>query len=174
MSDPFFKIRPTKRSNPEARTTLDSIHHSHLSKLVDESQNVEALESHLLGLKESIKTCQDDIEKVKLEKEFQDLLKEYKKRKSGSAIYDYYLETGDILYQYYDIQDKISRGLESKVSRPLKSKPGSIFAVLDQASDISGSTIHEKGHGQGQGQGEDMRREKPCTQLPKYTQRSLW
>ena len=153
MSDPFFKIRPTKRSNPEARTTLDSIHHSHLSKLVDESQNVEALESHLLGLKESIKTCQDDIEKVKLEKEFQDLLKEYKKRKSGSAIYDYYLETGDILYQYYDIQDKISRGLESKVSRPLKSKPGSIFAVLDQASDTKAST-------QTQPQGEDMRREK--------------
>jgi len=158
MSDPFFKIRPTKRSNPEARTTLDSIHHSHLSKLVDESQNVEALEAHLLGLKESIKTCQDDIEKVKLEKEFQDLLKEYKKRKSGSAIYDYYLETGDILYQYYDIQDKISRGLESKVSRPLKSKPGSIFAVLDQASDISGSIPHEKANGNGQG--EDMRREK--------------
>jgi len=153
MSDPFFKIRPTKRSNPEARTTLDSIHHSHLSKLVDESQNVEALESHLLGLKESIKTCQDDIEKVKLEKEFQDLLKEYKKRKSGSAIYDYYLETGDILFQYYDIQDKISRGLESKVSRPLKSKPGSIFAVLDQASDTKAST-------QTQPQGEDMRREK--------------
>jgi len=153
MSDPFFKIRPTKRSNPEARTTLDSIHHSHLSKLVDESQNVEALEAHLLGLKESIKTCQDDIEKVKLEKEFQDLLKEYKKRKSGSAIYDYYLETGDILYQYYDIQDKISRGLESKVSRPLKSKPGSIFAVLDQASDAKTPT-------QTQPQGEDMRREK--------------
>ena len=102
--DPFFKIRPTKRSNPEARTTLDSIHHSHLSKLLDESENVEALESHLLGLKESIKTCKDDIEKVKLEKEFQDLLKEYKQRKSGSAVNDYYLETGNILYQYYEKQ----------------------------------------------------------------------
>ena len=166
--DPFFKIRPTKRSNPEARTTLDSIHHSHLSKLLDESENVEALESHLLGLKESIKTCKDDIEKVKLEKEFQDLLKEYKKRKSGSAVYDYYLETGNILYQYYDIQDKINRGVESKVNRPAKSKPGSIFAILEQAAneaptdhDISGTSMYsETNGGSGKERGEDMRREK--------------
>lgn len=133
-SDPFFKIRPTKRSNPEARTTLDSIHHAHLNRLVEESESVEGLEQEFHELKDRIKKCTDDIEKVKLDKEYQDLLKEYKKRKSGSAVYDYFLETGNILYQYYDIQDKISRGVESKSNRVMKSKPGSIWAVLQNAA----------------------------------------
>ena len=95
-SDPFFKIRPTKRSNPEARTTLDSIHHAHLNKLLDETKSLEDIETEFRNLKDKLQTCSDDIEKVKLEKEMQEVFKEYKKRKSGSAIYDYFLETGDI------------------------------------------------------------------------------
>ena len=67
--DPFFKIRPTKRSNPEARTTLDSIHHAHLNKLLDESKNLDDLERDFRELKEKLQACGDDIEKVKIEKE---------------------------------------------------------------------------------------------------------
>jgi predicted nucleic acid-binding Zn-ribbon protein len=159
--DPFFKIRPTKRSNPEARTTLDNIHHTHLKKLVEESENVEEIETAFRNLKEKIRTCADDIEKVKLEKQYHDLAKEYQKRKSGSAIYDYFLETGNILYTYYDIQDKISRGVESKTTRTTKVRPGSIFAVLEQAaqeSDISGSSVVVS-------QGGDMRRDKLLEQF---------
>ena len=153
-SDPFFKIRPTKRSNPEARTTLDSIHHAHLNRLLEESKSLEDLELEYRILKEKLQTCNDDIEKVKLEKEIQSVIKEYKKRKSGTAVYDYYLETGDILFQYYDIQDKISRGEESKETRVIKSKPGSIWAVFEQASDISGGVVGATMSGQ------DMRRDK--------------
>ena len=156
-TDPFFKIRPTKRSNPEARTTLDSIHQSHLHRLVEESENVEEIEQEFRSLREKIQSCTDDILKVKYEKQLQDLIREYKKRKSGSAIYDYFLETGNLLYQYYDIQDKISRGVESRSSKPVKSKPGSIFAVLEQAAqdnpeDLSGGLFVTKG--------EDMRRDR--------------
>ncbi len=152
--DPFFKIRPTKRSNPEARTTLDSIHHAHLSKLVEESGNVQEIEQEFRELREKINNCQDDILKVKMEKELQDIVREYRKRKSGAAVYDYFLETGNLLYQYYDIQDKISRGVESRSAKPVKVKPGSIFAVLEQAAedDISGNVIV--------GKGEDMRRDR--------------
>ncbi len=152
-SDPFFKIRPTKRSNPEARTTLDSIHQAHLTRLKEESENVEELEQEFRGLREKIQSCQDDIQKVKYEKELQDLVREYRKRKSGSAIYDYFLETGNLLYQYYDIQEKISLGVESKTARPMKSKPGSIFAVLTQAAqeseDLSENIIIQKGQDMG-------------------------
>ena len=155
--DPFFKIRPTKRSNPEARTTLDSIHQAHLTRLKDESENVKELEDEFKEIKEKIQSCDDDIERVKLEKQLQDLVREYRKRKSGSAIYDYFLETGSLLYQYYDIQDKISRGVESR-SKPAKVKPGSIFAILEQAaldsgeSDLSENVVFVKG--------EDLRRDK--------------
>ena len=164
--DPFFKIRPTKRSNPEARTTLDSIHHAHLTRLVDESENVEEIEQAFRQLKERIHSCQDDIQKVKYEKELQDLVREYRKRKSGGAIYDYFLETGNLLYQYYDIQDKICRGMESRSGKPVKSKPGSIFAVLEQAQaaediDISENIVIPA-------KGEDMRRDRL---LEQYLQR---
>lgn len=165
--DPFFKIRPTKRSNPEARTTLDSIHHAHLNKLMDESQSLDDIEAAYREIKDKLKACADDVEKVKLEKEHQDLLREYKKRKSGAAIYDYYLETGDILYQYYDIQDKISRGVESRTSRVVKAKPGSIFAILEKAAqenietdDLSGSTFTGV-----MTSGEDMRRDRLLEQF---------
>ena len=67
--DPFFKIRPTKRSNPEARTTLDSIHHSHFNRLVEESENIQELEREFRSIREKIQACQDDILKVKYEKE---------------------------------------------------------------------------------------------------------
>jgi predicted nucleic acid-binding Zn-ribbon protein len=151
-SNPFFKIRPTKRSNPEARTTLDSLHHAHLNRLVEESQSLEEIEAAVRELREKIKGCPDDIEKVKFEKDYQDYVKEYRKRKSGSAVFDYFLDTGNILYQYYDIQEKISRGDECKSSKIVKARPGSIFAVLEQASDMSGTVVMTAG--------EDMRRDK--------------
>lgn len=154
MNDPFFKIRPTKRSNPEARTTLDSIHHAHLNRLMEETKSLEDLEQEFRELKEKLSNCSDDIEKVKLEKEMQELIKEYKKRKSGTAVFDYFLETGDILFQYYDIQDKISRGEESKETRVIKSKPGSIWAVFEQAADVSGGMVGATMSGQ------DMRRDR--------------
>ena len=148
-SDPFFKIRPTKRSNPEARTTLDSIHHAHLNRIMDESKNLDDIEVSFRDLRDKLQSCNDDIEKVKLEKEMQELLKEYRKRKSGTAVFDYFLETGDILFQYYDIQDKISRGEDYKDKRAvipkgkqIKSKPGSIWAVFEQASDMSGTSLN--------------------------------
>lgn len=152
--DPFFKIRPTKRSNPEARTTLDSIHHAHVNRLIDESKNLDDIEVQFRGLKERFASCVDDIEKIKLDKELQELLKEYKKRKTGNAVYDYFLETGNILFQYYDIQDKISKGIESKETRVVKSKPGSIWEVFEKAGDVSGSVIGATVSGS------DMRRDK--------------
>lgn len=156
-TDPFFKIRPTKRSNPEARTTLDSIHQAHLGKLKEETKNLNELEEEFAALREKIQVCTDDIQRVKYEKDLQDIVREYRKRKSGSAIYDYFLETGNLLYQYYDVQDKISRGVESRSAKPAKIKPGSIFAVLEEAAQDSSQTELEPVVVT---KGEDLRRDK--------------
>ena len=88
--DAFFKIRPTKRSNPEARTTLDILHQAHVKELtVDGSE----------------------------------------------AILDYFLNAGDIVYNYYETQDKINMGIEPTVTRTtVKAKPGSVIAALEQAA----------------------------------------
>ena len=49
-------------------------------------------------------------------------------------IYNYFLETGDILYQYYDIQEKIQQGSEKIFSTKPASKPGSVLAALQEAA----------------------------------------
>ena len=42
--DAFFKIRPTKRSNPEARTTLDTVHQVQLNAMMERNKQVGELE----------------------------------------------------------------------------------------------------------------------------------
>jgi hypothetical protein len=133
-TDPFFKIRPTKRSNPEARTTLDSIHHSHLEKLLDESKSVDQLELQFKELKQKYDEA-NNIEKVKLERDLRDLRNRIRELKSNKNVYQYYLDTGQILYDYYDIQDKIHMGIETTQNKSNKSKPGSIWAALEEAAE---------------------------------------
>ena len=41
MSDAFFKVKSTKRSNPEARTTLDAIHSQTIQSMMDQKENIQ-------------------------------------------------------------------------------------------------------------------------------------
>ena len=45
--DAFFKIRPTKKSNPEERTTLDVIHQSQLKRIQDERYEVQLIQEDI-------------------------------------------------------------------------------------------------------------------------------
>lgn len=133
--DPFFKIRPTKRSNPEARTTLDSIHRSHLEKLIDENKSIESVRSGLQGLTKLHDNSTNDIEKVKYEREMKDIEHKLVELTDEKNVFEYFLETGPILYEYYDIQEKINRGIEVKQMKQGKSQPGSIWAALENAAE---------------------------------------
>jgi hypothetical protein len=57
----------------------------------------------------------------------------------NNDIYNYYLKTGNILYKYYDIQEKISKG-SSEVAA-LKKRPGTIFEALASAADEVPATM---------------------------------
>lgn len=133
--DPFFKIRPTKRSNPESRTTLDSIHKSHLEKLVDENKSANSIRADLQTIMNKHKTSTNDIEKVKYEREMGDIEQKLKGLTDDQNVFQYFLETGAILYEYYDIQEKINRGFEVKQTKQGKSQPGSIWAALEDAAE---------------------------------------
>jgi hypothetical protein len=42
MSDSaFFKVKSSKRSNPEARTTLDAIHNQTVQSLIEQKDNLQ-------------------------------------------------------------------------------------------------------------------------------------
>jgi hypothetical protein len=139
MSDSaFFKVKSSKRSNPEARTTLDAIHHQKVQHLMEQQENIETYKSELATLQQKISQSTSDIEIWRLERDAEALEKKIKAIGDGSEMMDYYLRSGDILYNYYDIQDHIQQGTMNFQSN--KAKPGSILAIL-------GGVAHEQPDG---------------------------
>jgi hypothetical protein len=135
-NDAFFKIRPTKRSNPEARTTLDSVHQVQLTAMIEREKQVGELETTINELEDKIQSS-DDIQYEKTEQQIKNLQKEIEKRKGGNEVYDYFLNAGELLYQYYDVQERINNGAEGVLKNSMyKSKPGDILSSLQSASDM--------------------------------------
>lgn len=128
----FFKVKSSKRSNPEARTTLDAIHNQKIQQMIDQKENINDFKEKLSVLKKKISETTSDIEIWRLERDAEDLEKRIKSIEDGKDIMNYYLRTGDILYNYYDIQDKIHQG--TTVYSRAKAKPGSILAILEEVA----------------------------------------
>ena len=172
MSDPFFKIRPSKRSNPEARTTLDTVHQHYLSKVKDTSEQVSTLKETYSNLMTSYKGEQNDIERYRIEQELKTTKVKLDATDEKGAVFDYYLQTGDLLFQYYDIQDRINRGADNVIHVADRARPGSVFEALENASkqDISGTKVqaHSNSYSKDQGGGDTLRRD---ALLDQYLQR---
>ena len=128
----FFKIKNSKRSSSEAKTTLDAIHNQKVQNMIDEKTNLEYYRANLESLKERINTSNSDMEIWRLERDIEVLEKKIKSIESDSGLMDYYLRTGDILFNYYDMQDQIQQG--AKMYNTSKAKPGSILAILEESS----------------------------------------
>ena len=149
MSDgAFFKVKSSKRSNPEARTTLDAIHNQTIQTMTEQKENVCEYKEALSELKKKITETISDMEIWRLEREAELLEKKIKSLEDGSELMDYYLRTGNILYDYYDIQDQIQQG--NKICNN-KAKPGSILAILDNVAKEEGHeqiiySKEKKGH----------------------------
>ena len=106
----FFKVKSTKRSNPEARTTLDAIHHEKIQSMMEQKKNIHILQEEIEKRQKKIQDSNSDVEIWKWEREIEQLEKRVKNIEDGTDLMDYYLRTGDILYNYYDIQDQINQG----------------------------------------------------------------
>ena len=132
----FFKVKNYKRSNPEARTTLDAIHNQHVQQMLDEKNNVNQYIEDLQKLKLKIKGTTSTVELWRLERDAEVLEKKIKSIENESDMMDYYLRTGDILYNYYDIQEQIQQGNYAHTSN--KAKPGSILAILEEVAQEEG------------------------------------
>ena len=133
MSDSaFFKVKSSKRSNPEARTTLDAIHNQKVQNMIEQKENIDIYKDKLAQLKKKVSETTSDIEIWRLEREAEVLEKKIKTVEDDSELMDYFLRTGDILYNYYDIQEQIQQG--TKTSNSTKAKPGSILAILEEVA----------------------------------------
>ena len=133
MSDSaFFKVKSSKRSNPEARTTLDAIHHQKIQGMMEEKDNIKKYKDERNQLQNKITASSSDMDIWRWEREVESLDKKIKAIEDGTDVMDYYLRTGDILYHYYDIQDQIQQGTATFATN--KAKPGSILAILEGVS----------------------------------------
>ena len=82
--DAFFKIRPTKRSNPEARTTLDSLHSVRVNTLLDRKKSVDILKKEMIMLEEQCREIKDEVKYEQYQKKIRDMENEIKKRNDGN------------------------------------------------------------------------------------------
>lgn len=123
--------KPVKRNQQEARTTLDAIHKKHVEKFNDVSGELQTICERLGDLVKDISGASADCV-FTLEKERESLEKRRAALEHRDDLMDYYLQTGDILFEYYAIQDKIASGVG--VSSNTKVRPGTIFAALEAAA----------------------------------------
>jgi hypothetical protein len=136
MSSAFFQIKPTKRSNAEARTTLDALHKDHIQTLKEKKETIYEIDAQITLLQTEIDESSDYIKIGRSEKELDFLKQQKDNMKENNHIYDYFLETGDMLFNYYDIQDKIAKITSSTSSFSTlssSSTPGSILHFFENA-----------------------------------------
>ncbi len=127
-------MKPTKRGNPEERTTLDVMHQFQLKRIQEEQEESFQLKEEVAELQSQIEATQDDLVRGQLENQLIKLKEEYDTKKNGERIYDYLLDTGGILFDYYDIQDKILSGASGDHVQKAKRKPGDVLSALESAA----------------------------------------
>jgi len=136
---PFFNIKPQKRSLSDSKTTLDNLHQIQIQQMNKEKGESHKIEEVIETYKTQMKETTDIIQKTLLEEKINQLLKKKEDWESNKPVYDYFFETGEILYSYYDLQDKISNGSSQLSSRNMKAKPGSVLAALQEGLEIKES-----------------------------------
>lgn len=156
-NEAFFKIRPTKRSNPESRTTLDCLHQVHIQAILNSEGD---LANSILELKRTnteLSATKDEVRYEQLVKQGTALQKEIEKSSGKSEMFDYFLDTGEILYKYYEMQEKIQNGGDTSGKRTAKAKQGSVLAALESAAATESTRPSQPSN---TGQGELLRRDK--------------
>ena len=71
----FFNIRPTRRSNPEARTTLDALHTYHISQIKDKTNHIDDLKTEMATVLQKKGGGQNPIELSAIEEQESELVK---------------------------------------------------------------------------------------------------
>ena len=100
-----------------------------------EKDDLSKIDELLNNYNEQLKSSVDIVMKTQLEEKIQQLIKKKEDWTSNKPVYDYFFEAGEILYNYYDIQDKINNG-EAKATRAIKAKPGSVLAALNEGQEV--------------------------------------
>ena len=98
------------------KTTLDTLHMMEIKKMTENENELEVLKNEKMKYEDLLKKTKnsnnDFLEcfEIKLNSEqidvkLNEIESEIKSRQNKNEFLDYFLDTGDILYKYYDIQE---------------------------------------------------------------------
>ena len=133
-SSTMFKLKPVKRTAPEERTTLDLYHKYQFNSIKHKVQDISGLLMERAGIENLIENTNDEILVGQYEQRLELVEKEIYKLNKEQPIYDYFLKTGGILFDYYDLQERIASGEIIDAPKCNKAKPGNILSVLTEAA----------------------------------------
>lgn len=136
----FFKVKSAKQNNPETRSTLDAIHSQRIGELQAERARIPEFKQQITVLEEQLEQTSNVTEIWRIEQKIEGVKRKLSQLENNDEIMDYYLRTGSILFDYYDVQEQIQQGRAVEAGRS-RAKPGSILAILDNFSreDVSGT-----------------------------------
>ncbi len=135
MADrPFFNTKASKKPVGDSRTTLDNLHQIQISEIQQEEQELEKLDEEIQKVEREVRETTDIIHKTQKEEYLQQLKQKRKDIANKKPMYDYFFETGEILYKYYDLQEKIQKG-GAVTGKAWKVKPGSVLAALKEGTE---------------------------------------
>jgi predicted nucleic acid-binding Zn-ribbon protein len=140
-SEGVFKIKPVKKILTEERTTLDLIHQQHLMKITEDKEESKITSDTISELQKRIKDTSDEVIRGQLENKCYRLKQRLEETQKEDRVYDYLLDTGDILFEYYDLQKKISEGITTSTTQWVKRKPGDVLSALETAASIDNTII---------------------------------
>lgn len=137
MKSTHFKIKDTKHIPHIERTTLELYHTNQFNSIKKKTQGISTLFEQRDGYNTLIKNTNNDILVGQYEQKRDRLEKEIHKLETEEPIYDYFLKTGDILFNYYNIQDRISSGenMSDNKSKFSKTNPGNVLSALSYKAD---------------------------------------
>jgi len=129
-----------KKNLLETRTTLDTLHNLQIKKMTEHENEINKLIKEKEEIESKINSEENEIVYDQLEHRLKYLVNEINSRKEKNEFLDYYLDTGDILYDYYDIQEKIQDGT---IVGSGKKKVGAIFDILEKTDDKPVKQVYE-------------------------------
>jgi hypothetical protein len=122
-----------KRTVIDGKTTLDNLHQMQMSDMRREAGLVDTIKEHIAALEVEIPKLSDVVVKTQKEETLNYLKKKRDDLSSNSQVYDYFFTAGELLFNYYDLQEKIQDGVQT-ISKQVKVKPGSVLAALQESS----------------------------------------
>ncbi len=131
----------SKRSALESRSTLDAIHNTQVATYMNNDKDIESIKEQLGILNAKINKIENDVNNIfikqsdiiLLKREKEQLETRLKQLENKDDLMDYYLRTGHIVFDYYNVQEKISEGRAKQGNA--KARPGTIFAALEAAAE---------------------------------------